>query len=416
MDLGEIGRIDRRAWVLAAARLVVTAGFSMVMPFLAIHLAIDRGVRPFTIGLVWSVAGLAGAATQWVAGEISDRIGRRKLLIAAMVARACNLALMGWCVGRTASIPTIGMLCVANSVLRSLFDPVASAMVADLTPPHLRVTAFSVQRVGINIGWAAGPAIAALAASRPYSEMFYWSVPLTVAAAFAVAAIPETAGSPARSKLTLDELLSFRGDRAFTRFLLATLAFFLLQVQLYQTLSIYAARQLGMTRAEVGAFYTLNGAMVVFLQLPLAISLGRVGARRALFAGSLGYAAAYAACAVAQGHASLMLCVVGITLSEMMTSPVQQSAATSMAPAGRIGAYAGLYGLCQVLSQSIGPLVGASILDVLPDRLAWPVLAGFGVLAAIGYRRALSAVPGAPPAPPPPSAPPVSPDIITGPS
>jgi hypothetical protein len=36
--------LDRRVWVLAVARLVVTAGYSMVMPFLAMHLAVERHV------------------------------------------------------------------------------------------------------------------------------------------------------------------------------------------------------------------------------------------------------------------------------------------------------------------------------------------------------------------------------------
>ena len=40
--LAEFRALDRRVWVLAAARLVVTAGFAMVMPFLAMHLAIDH--------------------------------------------------------------------------------------------------------------------------------------------------------------------------------------------------------------------------------------------------------------------------------------------------------------------------------------------------------------------------------------
>jgi MFS family permease len=58
-----------------------------------------------------------------------------------------------------------------------------------------------------------------------------------------------------------------------------------------------------------------------------------------------------------------------------------------MAPTQRIGAYAGLFGLAQAAGQSLGPLVGTSLLDVLPDRLTWPLLGLFGLAAAMLYGR-----------------------------
>ena len=70
--------LDRRVWVLAVARLVVTAGYSMVMPFLAMHLAVERQVPWVTVGLIWFVAGGCGAVpsgwrgswpTAWGAGR-----------------------------------------------------------------------------------------------------------------------------------------------------------------------------------------------------------------------------------------------------------------------------------------------------------------------------------------------------------
>ena len=163
--------LDRRVWVLAVARLVVTAGYSMVMPFLAMHLAVERQVPWVTVGLIWFVAGGCGAVAQWLAGELADRLGRRPLMLAAMVARALNLAAMGVAVAADhtgpGSVLAIAALTVMNAVLRGFFDPVAAAMVADLAPPELRVAAYSLQRVGINLGWAAGPAVGRPGGRRP---------------------------------------------------------------------------------------------------------------------------------------------------------------------------------------------------------------------------------------------------------
>ena len=84
--LSECRALDRRVWALAAARLVVTAGYSMVMPFLAMHLAVDRGCRRGHRG--GDLAGRRAASGRcrngW-SGELADRIGRRSLMLGAML-------------------------------------------------------------------------------------------------------------------------------------------------------------------------------------------------------------------------------------------------------------------------------------------------------------------------------------------
>ena len=89
--LAEFRALDRRVWYLAGARLVVTAGFSMVLPFLSMHLAGERQIPAVIIGLIFTIAGVGGATMQWVAGELADRVGRRPVMVASMVVRAANM-------------------------------------------------------------------------------------------------------------------------------------------------------------------------------------------------------------------------------------------------------------------------------------------------------------------------------------
>jgi MFS family permease len=131
---------------------------------------------------------------------------------------------------------------------------------------------------------------------------------------------------------------------------------------------------------------------VVFLQLPAVSYIRRVGTRGALVFGCLGYAASYGSVGFATGYLSILACVVAVTLSEIITSPAQQTSVAALAPPGRMGAYSGLYGLCQVMGQSAGPTIGTALLDALPFRLAWLGLALFGVAAAWGYHAALKPI------------------------
>lgn len=419
--LGDFRSLDRRVFILAAARMVVTLGFAAVLPYLGVVLHQERHVPATVIGVIWTVAGLSGAVMQWVAGEVADRLGRRPVLLSAMALRTVNLAVLGHAIGHRGPVLWIAALVVLNSVLRGFFDPVASAMVADLSSGQHRIAAFSLQRIGVNIGWATGSLATGIsrAVHLSFGQLFYVSAAITLVATWAASTIVETqpsrAGDPlhpasaatTRSTPTPSfwrfgifravNLREYWRDRRFMGFLLASLFFFLLQAQLYAPLSLYAADHLRLDLGAVSHLYFTNGLMVVALQLPAFFYIRRVGPERVLVAGGLAYAVSYALCGLATNEAGLLACVGLVTLSEILSAPAQQTAMTMMAPVGRVGAYAGLFGLSQSVGQSLGPLLGTALLDALPDRLTWPLLALFGVAAAAIFRRVLTEDSSGPP-------------------
>jgi MFS family permease len=386
----EFPDLDMRIWVLAIARVIVTASFALVMPFLAMHLAVERHVSVLQIGYLWTVVGLVSALVQWLAGQLAGRTGYRRLLLSTMLLRSVNLAALGYAIGARAGFPVIGALCVVNGAMRALYDPVASAYVTAISGPKERVAAFSLFRVGSSLGWALGPLAATLASGLSYSTLFYASAPLTVLAALAVSRIGdppkgETTSTPT-SKARLRDLVSFRHDATFVRFLWATFVFYVMQTQMYHIMAIYAAKYVGLDRAQVATLFTLNGIMVVLIQLPAVRFIRKVGMRKALVAGSLGYFLSYAVCGFANGYFPLVACVALATLCEIFAVPAQQSAVTGMAPPGRVATYAGLFGVAQGAAQTIGPMLGTLLIELLDPHLAWLLLASLGVIAAWGYR------------------------------
>jgi MFS family permease len=384
----EFPDLDRRIWILAAARLIVTAGFATVMPFLAMHLAVERQVSVLKIGFLWTVVGLSSSLTQWLAGQVADRLGRRRVMLVAMVLRSANLAAMGYAIGAHAAFSVIALLCLVNGAMRAFYDPVASAVVASLAAPEERVAAFSLHRVGSSVGWAAGPLAATLASGVSFEVLFYAAAPLTLLAAVAVATIPETRPARAvRPQLRLKQFGSFPRDRVFVRFLAATFAFYLLQTQMYHIMSIYAAKHVGLDRAQVGTLFTLNGILVVLIQLPAVRFIRHVGTRGALVIGSLGYAVAYVGCAFAWGYLPLLACVGVVTLSEIVAVPAQQATVTELAPPEKVAVYAGLYGLVQGAAQTAGPVLGTCLIEFVSPQGAWLLLAVLGLIAALVYQK-----------------------------
>jgi MFS family permease len=383
----EFPSLDRRIWILALGRLIVTAGFAAVMPFLAMHLAVVRQVPVLKIGLLWTVVGLCSSVTQWISGQVADRIGRRRVMLAAMTVRSANLAALGYAIGADASFAVIAGLCLVNGAMRAFYDPAASAVVSSLVAPEERVAAFSLHRVGSSVGWAAGPLMATLASGAAYQTLFYVAAPLTLLAALAVARIPETRPEGPRAPLRLRlPSFAFGEDRVFLRFLAATFAFYLLQTQMYHMMSIYAAKHLGLDRTQVGTLFVLNGVLVVLIQLPAVRYIRHVGTRGALLLGALGYTIAYTGCAFAGGYLPLLACVALVTLSEIVAVPAQQATVAELAPRDKVTSYAGRYGFVQGTAQTAGPILGTCLIEFVSPQGAWLLLAVIGLLAAWGYR------------------------------
>ena len=386
--LGNAPKLDRRIWLLTVARFVVTAGFAAVMPFLAIHLAVERHIPILRIGVLWTSVGFVSATMQWVAGQVTDRIGRRRVLLGAMVCRSINLASLGWAIGGHASLPVIGFLCIINGAMRAFYDPAASAVVTSLSTRDDRVTAFSLHRVGSSLGWAAGPLAVTFVPEASYGAIFYVAAPITLLAAVAVALIPETGPIDARkNKARWSDIIRYFRDRRFARFLVATLPFFVLQTQMYHILPIYAAKHLGLDRTQVGSLFVANGILVVVLQLPAVQIIHRIGTAGALVAGSFGYVLAYCGVGLATGYFSLLACVLTATLCEIVAVPAHQARLTGLAPIDEVTGYAGLGGLVQGIAQTSGPIVGSALIEFFPPAMGWGILALLGIAAAFGFRR-----------------------------
>jgi MFS family permease len=383
--------LDRRVVLLAVARAINTMGFSIVMPFLAMYLVEARGVSGATYGTVYLVSGLLAALGNAVAGEAADRFGRRTMMLAALLLRAVNMGLLGLAVLRSASIWTLGLLVVVNGTLRAFFDPAASAAVTELVPAARRTAAFGLQRIGVNLGWALGPALGgALAAAHSYGMLFFVAAAIMLVAAGAVARVGETKQPETgdRKPETGDRGGSEgRLSRAFVVYLGLVLLGAAMTVQIFATLSVYARTELHLSQADIGLLYTVNGVLVVLLQVPAVAFIERGGPQRALILGPLVYCIAFATVGLANDFPQLAGAMAVLTAGEVIFAPALSDMAAHLGDPAHIGRAFGLFGLMQQLGISVGPLLGGVIYDQLRHRhlAMWgTVSAGMAVIGC-GY-------------------------------
>lgn len=387
--------LDRRIWTLAAVRGANTMGLSLVLSFMGLYLVTERGVSGLHYGLIYFTANICQAATSTYAGQLSDRIGRRRLMVSTLVGRALVIASLGALVLAHAPVALLAAVIIVSASLRGGFEPIASAVVADVAAPADRVAAFGLQRMGINLGWAVGPALGGFLASIiDYGEVFFCAVIPLFISALVTARLeepPPAAQSPgADARISLRAALADAASRGELMLLLVcALVFSTVHIQLFATMSLYAKSELGLVERQIGLLYTINGVLVILLQVPAVAIIRRLTADRALVTGCVIYSAAFLLIGAAGGAHLLAIAVVVATSGEVILTPAQESTVADLSDPTRLGRAFGLYGTMQMVGVALAPLLGGIIYDHLRHAplAMWGTLAALSFLLALAYAR-----------------------------
>jgi MFS family permease len=360
--------LDRRVWILTAGRVISATGYSIVMPFLAIHLNADLGIPMGQVGIIYLVMAVAGAFGQIIGGEVADRVGRRPVMWASMVLRGLVFIALFAAMALIKDIWLISALLLVSSLLGSMFDPASNAMVADLVGAGRRMEAYSLLRVGQNIGWTLGPLISGIMiVFFPFSWLFAvaaftcLSVGVVI---FLKVADPERSATP-HVKFHPRDLVAVMRHRLFLVLCLASLPLGIVLGQMSSTFSVFAVQDAGITEAQIGYLYALNGVMVVALQFPMARMISRYQMPYVLAFGALLYSVGYLIVGFQGGIWLLVASMVITTLGENVTSPSSNSLVAKLSPENERGRYMGAFGIFSSFGWSLGPAVGGALYDWL---------------------------------------------------
>lgn len=359
-------RTSLRALLLCQAVLV--GGLTLSFPFMTLYLHVQRGLPMGAVGLAISVALLATAAGQGVGGELSDSWGCKRVMALGVAGRGGFCALMAWAVAGEWSVPAMVGLHACAAFLGNMYDPAVKSWIAQEHPATDRVRAYGLLRMAANAAWAVGPALGGFMAGRSYALMFAaTSLFCLVALGLLLWAVPPSPPACERCGFDIGAVAGVAGDRRYLRLCLLTAALGCTLAQLVAPLSTHATGHGGLSEAQLGLLFTINGALVVLLQNSAS---GAVLGRRltaAAAAGCLFYAAGWPWIGFAHGWWPLALGMAVVTIGEVTLSPTMNALAANMAPENNRGRYLGFHGLSYQLGHSVGPLLGG----LGQQHLAW---------------------------------------------
>ena len=343
--------------------LLDAMGFGLIMPVLP-RLLMRVGHLPLDAAIdagAWM--SLAMAAASFIAapllGNLSDTLGRRKVLLVALAGMAANylvLALAG----------SVGMV-IFGRVLTGLFGGSygpAQAAIADVTKPDDRAKTFGLVSAAFGIGFIAGPALGGVLSGWGDTAPFYAALALASANfLYGLLLFPETLGPELRRPFSLARANPFgawktaAASPGMRRIALVLLVWQVASLVYPLTWSFWAIAQLGWSDKMIGLSFAVVGVIMALSQVFLTgRAVKRLGERNAAQVGMIGAAAGFIGYSVAPNTLVAGL-LMGSIAVQSLVQPSLMAMLSRRADAGQQGEVQGLAAMIMGLGALIAPLL-----------------------------------------------------------
>jgi MFS family permease len=362
-------------WILCAGSFVNRFG-SFVAVFLVLYLR-EKGYSIAEAGFVVSLYGAGNVMAAAVGGLVADRLGRRNAIAISMFSSAATLLALS----QADEIVLIGALTILAGLTGEMYRPASSALLADLVPAGQRLPAFALNRLAINLGFAAGPATAGLLADRSFTYLFVGdALTSLVFGILALVALPQGVRTRRGDERRGEGIRTIARDRAFVFFLVSSILGAFVYFQSNATFPLHVTES-GLSNADYGLLISLNGLAIVLLELPFTSITQRYPAIPTLAVGSILVGLGFALNAWAESLAALAFTVLIWTIGEIVYAPVASAYVADIAPVHLRGRYQGAWGLMWGLAFMLGPALGAAFFAWNGDAF-WLFCGVLGVLSA----------------------------------
>lgn len=361
-------------WWLSAVMLINRSG-TMVVPFMTLYLTETLHQSIAHAGMVMGIYGLGAICGGMVGGKLTDRFGFYNIQLAALVFGG----LMFIALGQMKSFPAICVATFFLAMVNESFRPANSAAIAQYSSEANRTRSYSLNRLAINLGWAAGGALGGFIASHNYSLIFWIDGLTNISAALLLRTVlspsknKQTPGKNDHQDKTGPRASSALKDRKFMVFAGFTVLYALCFFQLFSTLPVFFRQQLHLTPLDIGMIMAFNGLLIGLFEMALVFSLeGKNKNLTYITIGTLLTGLSFVIFNLFPGYMSLaLLSTIIMTAGEMLSMPFMNSFWVSRTTPGNRGQYAGLYTVAWSIAQVAGPYAGAQVAEHYGFTILW---------------------------------------------
>ncbi len=360
-------------WTTVALDLV---GFGIVVPILGRY-AERFGANGVQVGLMFATFSIAQMVFAPVLGRISDRVGRKPVIIFSLIGTAVGSVVTG-----AAGALWVLFLGRALDGASGASVAVAQGAVADIAPPEQRAKLMGMMGAAFGVGFVVGPALGGLAAlGGPHVPFFVAGAIAAVNAVVAIFRLPETkpdtthvheahgrrsALSPALQRFAIVGFLSMLGFAGFE-----------------STFSLWGKEQFGFTEGSASLVFVFVGVTLVAVQGGLIGPLtAKLGSRKLLRLGLALVAMGLLFLSVTSSWVLLFVALFLLSIGQGFSGPSGGALVAEIAPVERRGEAIGYQQSTAAFGRIAGPVMAGALFDHVGISAPFAV-SGVLIVAAI---------------------------------
>jgi Arabinose efflux permease len=358
-------------------------GFGIVIPILPLY-AEHFGATAMQTGWLVGIFSLAQFFFAPVWGRLSDRVGRKPVLLLGLAGTVAGYVFMGFAQSVQALFAARLIAGISGANISA-----AQAYLADISTPENRAKAMGLLGAAFGLGFVFGPALGGWAGAT-----FSYAAPMFIAAGLAafnvvlvILILPESLhpGKRTRGRERLFPTLFSHVERRTYLWCLASYFLVIVGFSIMTTLfALLLNHRFGLDAKKTGYILAGMGMIGVVIQgLLIGRLVRRFGESRLALAGAIGMSAGLAWLAVSAGLGSLLASSVLVGIGNSLLMPTLSALASRSAEAAWQGRALGVMQSGGSLARWLGPLVAGVLLGVPLAGAAYaflPILVSAGVL------------------------------------
>ena len=380
---------DRRIWIIFLIVFVNLLGFGIILPLLPYY-AESMGAGAITIGLLSAAYSLFQLFAAPILGELSDKIGRRPVLIFSLIGTTISFFLLG----------------IANTILvlfiSRIIDGIsggnisaAQAYIADITSKENRTQGMGVMMAAFSLGFIIGPALGGILSEYGYGVPAYVAAVVSlIATLLTIFFLPESldlkrvAVEPAKKikkffslKDFYDALTHPNVGVVLTITFMVMFAFSLMQ----GTFALFSEHTLHLTPKDIGYMFAFLGIIGVIVQLFLLKRITTwLSEKKAIVVAILCISLSLLLIAFSNSAFMLYLAISLLALGTSISNPVLSGTISKLTPENEQGNIMGTSQSVGSFARLIGPIIGTGIYSFIGIRAPY-VFGAMVLLLTTGF-------------------------------
>jgi len=370
-------------WLLWSGTLVNRLG-GFVIPFLSLYLTGQRGISVSQAALMVSLFGAGSFLSQLVGGELTDRLGRRPVMLLSFLVTPLFMVALGF----SRDVSFIALFTFIVGFFTDLYRPAVGAAIADLVPPESRTRAYGYNYWAINLGAAVAPLLAGLLARYEYLILFIADAATTLVFGIIVFfGIRETRPVEAHhgAQITFNQRMNqLKREPILLLFSFLALFYGMIYMQAYVTLPLDMGSH-GLGPEQYGATIAVNGFLIILVTIPISNMASRWHRFGTIALSALFLALGFGFTALADSLTLFIVSVVIWTIGEIAATAVAPAIIADLSPVDLRGLYQGIFGSAWGLSAFLGPLAGGWVYENFGSDALWAGCLALGIMLAFSY-------------------------------